>query len=101
METNRYAAWIDWPRPDLGQLVEVEAEIPRLRAAQMAQLEHLSWLREPGRALWRDRTGVLRRARFTLETHFETEKGLHDIGSSRKAETLESGVGESGEADKQ
>jgi hypothetical protein len=68
------AQWIEWTRTQL-MPPEVEIEPSRLSNFERARLEDHHWVSMPGRVLWLDPNGALRRARFTHGTHFRTAKG--------------------------
>jgi hypothetical protein len=60
-------ARIEWARTELTSS-EMDAELGRLPPPERARLEDAQWLWMPGRLLWRDPSGALRRTRFTHGT---------------------------------
>ena len=80
-------AWIEWTRTELISS-EMNAELGRLPPPERARLEDAQWLWMPGRLLWRDPSGTLRRARFTHGTYFQTTKGEFYIDSAGRPRRL-------------
>ncbi len=66
--------WVEWARSQLTPQ-EVEEELNGLSASQRSRLQDDHWVWRPGRVLWIDPKGELRRARFTHGAHFRTAKG--------------------------
>ena len=89
---DRRATWIQWIRTELSA-DEVASELASLTPAERAALEDGGWSWRPGRALWRDPSGALRRARFTHWTCFETAKGELEIHSDGRVHPRPDGLG--------
>ena len=59
-----------------------------LTSAQQAHLSLHDYVWVPGSVLWKQPDGVLRRARFTHGTHFETQRGEFYMDSEGSAHAL-------------
>jgi len=92
MSDTRNARWIEWMSTTL-QPSEVAGELDRLGKPQREALDDRGWFWQPGRVIWRDPSGALRRARFTHWTTFRTQKGEFEIDSAGQArERFEGGA---------
>ena len=89
---SREATWIGWTRTHL-TLEEMETEESLLSTYEREKLEDTGWLWIPGRVLWQDPSGALRRARFTHWTCFRTPEGEFEIDSAGQVQRLDDEFG--------
>jgi hypothetical protein len=82
--------WVEWTRTQLTPS-EVDVELGRLSACERARLEDDHWVSMPGRLLWLDPGGALRRARFSHGTHFRTAKGEFYVDSAGRVDRVSEG----------